>query len=320
MSAKVSACAVSGVLFVSCSDVVVPVTLTFLSDAAPLLSATASRAAGSPSLPTGFSVVSGALMFEASGTRSGPLPCDGCVARLTIPVAETASTAYNYMCAHVVAGQAYLDAAVVTAGTARTTAADSGSVVECSVSQAGTYIVGKVLRPVETPSQGVPATDPAAAAKKQGVPGGVPALVGGIVGGVVGAVLIAAVALVVVKRRCEHRLDCSWVEFNNCLPNGSGNVAYGLLSKQCMLPYHLKRSWRNFMHPFVTMHADSPACTVYSFAAVPAGAWALLSLARSRSPLTLTTPYKTTLRLQSSLYQKSRTTHHPCLLQLTKRV
>lgn len=141
-------------------------------------------------------------MLEAGGLKSGPLPCDGCVARLTIPLTEAASTAYSYSCAHVVAGQAYLDAAVLTAGTARSTAADSGSVVDCSVTQAGTYVVGRVLRAVEAPAQGVPGSDAAVVQDaRQAVPGGVPALVGGVVGGTVGAVLIAAVALVVVKRR-----------------------------------------------------------------------------------------------------------------------
>jgi hypothetical protein len=141
-------------------------------------------------------------VLEASGLKSGPLPCDGCVARLTIPLSEAASTAYSYSCAHVVAGQPYLDAAVVTAGTARSTAADAGSVVDCSVTQAGTYVVGRVLRAVEAPAQGVPGSDGTAEqAASQSVPGGVPAVVGGVGGGVVGAVLVAAVGLVVVKRR-----------------------------------------------------------------------------------------------------------------------
>lgn len=187
-----------------CSNVAVPVTLTYISDAGPLLITTASRAAESPPLPADFSVVSGALMLEASGLKSGPLPCDGCVARLTIPLSEAASAAYSYSCAHVVAGQAYLDAAVVTAGTARNTAADSGSVVDCSVTQAGTYVVGRVLRAVEAPAQGVSGADAAAEDAQQAVPGGVPAVVGGVVGGVVGAVLVATVALVVVQRRCAH--------------------------------------------------------------------------------------------------------------------
>lgn len=94
-----------------------------------------------------------------------------------------------------------MDAAVVSAGTARTTPADSASVVECSVNQAGTYVVGKVLRAVAAPAGGVPTTEQQPAAATQGPPGGVPAIVGGVVGGVVGAVLIAAVALVVIKRR-----------------------------------------------------------------------------------------------------------------------
>jgi hypothetical protein len=188
-------------LLFACSDVVVPVTLTYLSDPSPLLTSTASRATGSFPLPTGFSVVSGALMLQASGLKTGALPCSDCAARLTIPLSEAANPAYNYMCAHVVDGQAYLDAAVVSAGTARTTPTDSASVVECSVNQAGSYIVGKVLRPVEAPAQGVPVVEQPTDTTKQGLPGGVPAMIGGIVGGVVGAVLIAAVALVVVKRR-----------------------------------------------------------------------------------------------------------------------
>jgi hypothetical protein len=182
--------------------VVVPVSLTWLSDAAPLLSNTASRASGSTPLPSDFAVASGALMLQASGLQTGPLPCDGCVARLTIPLSDAASADYNYMCAHVVSGQAYVDATIVAAGTVRSAAADSGSVVECSVSQAGTYIVGRVLRPAETPDQGVPTPEATVAPARQGLaPEGVPAVVGGVVGGVLGAAVVAAVALVIIKRR-----------------------------------------------------------------------------------------------------------------------
>lgn len=141
-------------------------------------------------------------MLQASGLQTGPLPCDSCVAHLTIPLSDAASADYNYMCAHVVAGQAYLDATIVAAGTVRSAAADSGSVVECSVSQTGTYVVGRVLRPVETPAQGVPTTEATTNSARQGLaPEGVPAVVGGVVGGVVGAVLVAAVALVIINRR-----------------------------------------------------------------------------------------------------------------------
>lgn len=171
------------------------VTLTYLPDASPLLSSTATRAADAAPLPAGFTVVSGALLIEASGLSTGALPCDSCVARLTVPITESASSSYSYLCAHVVTGQVYLDAAVVTPGTA------SGAVVECSISQAGSYVVGRVLAPSLDPALGVPITDNTGTSGQRAA-AGVPAIVGGVVGGVVGAVVVAAAALFVVKRRC----------------------------------------------------------------------------------------------------------------------
>lgn len=185
------------------SDVPVPVTLTYLSDASPLLSSTAPRSAGAAALPADFTVVSGALKLQVAGTSTGPLPCDACVARLTLPISGTPTDTYSYLCAHVVGGQPYFDAAVVAAGSASST--PSGGVVECSVSQAGTYVVARVLRATSgAPQQGSTEQQASTTAGNQGAAAGavnVPAIVGGVVGGVVGAVLVAAVALFVIKRR-----------------------------------------------------------------------------------------------------------------------
>lgn len=189
-----------------CSDVAVPVTLTYLPDASAILSSAASRAAGAAPLPADFTVVSGALMVQAAGLNTGALPCDGCVARLTIPLSEPASPLYSYVCAYATDGQLYTDTAVVaSSGGARSTAADDGSVAECSVNSAGTYLIGRVLKPAAAgdPAQGMPVQGGAsgADAAQQGTGKGVPAIVGGVVGGVMGAVLVAAVALYVIKRR-----------------------------------------------------------------------------------------------------------------------
>lgn len=182
---------------------VVPVTLTYVSDSSPLLSSTASRAAGATALPADFTVVSGALIIQASGSSTGALPCDSCVARLTIPISEAASSKYSYVCAHVISGQVYLDAAVVSSAGVRASTPGSGPVVECSVNQAGTYLVGRVLAPAQpgSPSQGVSTPGDQGQAGQQAAGANVPAIVGGVVGGVMGAVLLAGVAVVVMKRR-----------------------------------------------------------------------------------------------------------------------
>lgn len=179
----------------------VPVALTYLSDATPLLSASATRAAGAVQLPADFTFVSGALRLQVAGSTSGPLPCDGCAAQLTVPLSEQASSKYSYMCAHVVNGQAYLDTAVTVPGSARTLG--GSSVLDCSVSQPGTYVAGRTLRPSSGLLQGAPeAQSGTQSGQQQGKAGlNVPAVVGGVVGGVAGAALVAGVALILMKRR-----------------------------------------------------------------------------------------------------------------------
>lgn len=152
-------------------------------------------------MPDGFTVVSGALLLQAGGRSTGPLPCDSCSARLTIPISKTPSAAYDYICARVVDGQVYVDPAGISAGTARTATADSGAVVECSVNTAGSYVVGRALRAPTGPAQGVPGADTTGTAAKQPGSASVPSIVGGVVGGVVGAAVVAAGALFVAKRR-----------------------------------------------------------------------------------------------------------------------
>lgn len=182
----------------------VPLTVTFFSDPQPLLSPAASRAADAAALPADFAVVSGALLLSVGGSSAGPLPCDGCVARLTLPISEAArTTTYSYVCAQLVGGQAYLGAAVAP-GATRTVAADGGSVLDCSISRAGTFVVGRTLRPASGAEGGaaeVPAEEQARAGKQAREAGGAPAIIGGVVGGVAGAALLAGIGLLLLKQR-----------------------------------------------------------------------------------------------------------------------
>lgn len=190
-------------------------TLTYIADSQALLSATAPRTLGAAALPAGFTVVSTAFIVSVGGSSTGPLPCSaGCAALVTVPLSEVAQlqSNYDYTCASLVDGQAYLDPAVATAAAPQNTSGTTQTLVNCTVTQAGTYLVARTPKAAASstpqqaaPQQAVPAamgSDEATAAISQhGSNSNVPAIVGGVVGSIAGAAVIAGVVLLVVKMK-----------------------------------------------------------------------------------------------------------------------
>jgi hypothetical protein len=133
-----------------CSDVVVPVRVTYTPDAAPLLkpAATGRKLAAAEAVPEDFAIVSGAVTVEALGAAAGALPCDGCTATVTIPIWEEKQADMLYHCAQIVDGATVINAAVVTASDV-TMSETSPAVptVSCAVKAAGSFLVGKALDP-----------------------------------------------------------------------------------------------------------------------------------------------------------------------------
>jgi hypothetical protein len=133
-----------------CSDVIVPVRMTYTPDASALLKPAASgrKLAAAEAVPADFAIVSGAVTVEAPGAAAGALPCDGCTATVTIPIWEEKQTDMLYHCAQIVDGATVIDAAVVTASDV-TMSETSPAVptVSCAVKAAGSFLVGKALDP-----------------------------------------------------------------------------------------------------------------------------------------------------------------------------
>ncbi|KAF6251912.1 hypothetical protein COO60DRAFT_1674268 [Scenedesmus sp. NREL 46B-D3] len=133
-----------------CSDVVVPVRVSYTPDATALLkpAATGRKLAAATAVPGDFSVVSGAVTVEAPGAAAGALPCDGCTATVTIPIWEEKQADTLYHCAQIVDGVAVIDAAVVTAmDVTMSETSPAVPIVSCVVKAAGSYLVGKALDP-----------------------------------------------------------------------------------------------------------------------------------------------------------------------------
>jgi hypothetical protein len=133
-----------------CSDVVVPVRMTYTPDASALIkpAATGRKLAAADAVPEGFEIVSGAVTVEAPGAAAGALPCDDCTATVTIPIWEEKQVDMLYHCAQIVDGATVIDAAVVTASDV-TMSETSPAVptVSCAVKAAGSFLVGKALDP-----------------------------------------------------------------------------------------------------------------------------------------------------------------------------
>jgi hypothetical protein len=135
-----------------CSDVVVPVRVTYTSDATPLLKPAAPGAwrklAAAEAVPADFAIISGAVTVESPGAAAGALPCDGCTATVTIPIWEERQADMLYHCAQIVDGATVIDTAVATASDVTTSSTTPAvPTVSCAVKQAGSYLVGKSLDP-----------------------------------------------------------------------------------------------------------------------------------------------------------------------------
>jgi hypothetical protein len=133
-----------------CSDVVVPVRVTYTPDATALLkpAATGRKLAAAEAVPADFSIVSGAVNVEAPGAAAGALPCDGCTATVTIPIWEEKQAHMLYHCAQIVDGATVIDTAMATASDVEMSSTSPAvPTVSCAVNQAGSYLVGKSVDP-----------------------------------------------------------------------------------------------------------------------------------------------------------------------------
>lgn len=135
-----------------CSDVTVPVRITYLPDASLLVQPTATatrKLAAAATLPADFAFVSGAVTVEPAGSdASGALPCDGCTATITIPIWEEQQKDTLYYCTQVVDGALVLDPVVASSGSVTASqTTPSAPTVACTVNKAGAYLVGKALDP-----------------------------------------------------------------------------------------------------------------------------------------------------------------------------
>lgn len=141
-----------------CTNVAVPVRLTYLADASMLMADTDSadtavappasrrRLASHPG-STDFQVVSGAVMLQVddASNTSTAFPCSGgCSASVTIPIWERAASGMLYDCARLEDG---LPVVEDDAAQGVVVGSDGVPAVTCVVNRAGTYLVGKSADP-----------------------------------------------------------------------------------------------------------------------------------------------------------------------------
>lgn len=140
----------------TCADVVVPVRFTYLPDAAPLIStAAASAVPASRKLQAvgERTIVSGAATVEVAGDSKSALPCDSCTATVSIPTWEQKEEWMLYDCGKIVNGVVTWDVGATSSGVQQV-GTPAVPTVTCTVSSAGSYIIGKRVdpnRPAGTP-------------------------------------------------------------------------------------------------------------------------------------------------------------------------
>lgn len=147
----------------TCPDVVVPVRLTYLPDAAPLIKTPAPAAVPASRKLQAVgerTIVSGAATVEVDGDSKSALPCDSCTGSVSIPIWEHKEEWMLYDCGKIEDGAVNWGVGAVSGGVEQV-GTPAVPTVTCTVGSAGSYIIGKRVdpnRPAGTPEEDKPTT------------------------------------------------------------------------------------------------------------------------------------------------------------------